>query len=48
MCWSQISLSTGAVTATISQCINDCDNVPKPVGYHWQSLAINTLSVNVQ
>ena len=31
----------------ISQYVNDYDNVPKPVGYHWQSLAINTLSVNV-
>ena len=31
----------------IPQYINDYDNEPKPVGYHWQSLAINTLSVNV-
>ena len=27
----------------IPQYVNDYDNVPKPVGYHWQSLAINTL-----
>ena len=31
----------------ITQYVNDYDNVPKPVGYHWQLLAINTVSVNV-
>ena len=31
----------------IPQYVNGYDNVPKSVGYHWQSLAINTLSVNV-
>ena len=35
------------VICLIQQYVNDYDNVPKPVGYHWQSLAINTLSVNV-
>ena len=31
----------------IPQYVNDYDNVPKSVGYHWQSLAINTQSANV-
>ena len=44
---SLVSWSRLPYICLIPQYVNDYDKVPKPVGYHWQSLAINTLSVNV-
>ena len=32
----------------ILQYVNDYDNVPKPVGYHWQSPAINMYTAFIQ
>ena len=32
----------------IPQYVNDCDNVSKPVGNHWQSLPINMYTAFIQ
>ena len=32
----------------IPQYVNDCDDVPKPVGYHWQSLPNNMYTAFIQ